>query len=165
MIFSDELISIAYKINKLLNTDRKTENFYISTAESCTGGLISAALTAIPGSSNYYDRGFITYSNQAKIEMLGVNEKTIENFGAVSEETAKEMAIGCLDKSKSQISLAVTGIAGPGGGNKQKPVGTVIFAVATNKNLDSYRFLFQGNRDEIRQQAAIKGLEIIYGSL
>lgn len=102
----------------------------IATAESCTGGLVSAALTEIPGSSEVFDRGFVTYSNDAKIEMLGVPATTIAAHGAVSAETAQAMARGALDRSTADVSVAITGIAGPGGGSADKPVGLVHFASA-----------------------------------
>lgn len=100
----------------------------IATAESCTGGLVSGALTAIAGSSAVLDRGFVTYSNEAKVEMLGVPEEVLERFGAVSEPTARAMAEGAAARSRASITVSVTGIAGPGGGSPQKPVGLVHFA-------------------------------------
>lgn len=100
----------------------------IATAESCTGGLVSGALTAIAGSSAVLDRGFVTYSNEAKVEMLGVPEEVLERFGAVSESTARAMAEGAAARSRASITVSVTGIAGPGGGSPQKPVGLVHFA-------------------------------------
>lgn len=101
-----------------------------ATAESCTGGMIAAAITDIAGSSDVFDCGFITYSNEAKMEMLGVSPQTLQTHGAVSRETALEMASGALEKSQAGIALAVTGIAGPGGGSAEKPVGLVWFGVA-----------------------------------
>jgi len=102
----------------------------IATAESCTGGLIAAALTAIPGSSDVFERGFVTYSNQAKIDMLGVDAGRLERFGAVSAETAAAMARGALEFSKAEVAISVTGVAGPGGGSAQKPVGLVFIGIA-----------------------------------
>ncbi len=104
----------------------------LATAESCTGGLIIGALTDIPGSSDVVDRGFVTYSNAAKVEMLGVSQETLDAHGAVSAETAGEMAAGALARSKASIALAVTGIAGPDGGSAEKPVGLVWFGVAVD---------------------------------
>lgn len=101
-----------------------------ATAESCTGGMIAAALTDIAGSSSVVDRGFVTYSNAAKMEMLGVSSATLDQFGAVSRETAIEMATGALARSNAGIALSVTGVAGPGGGSADKPVGTVWFGLA-----------------------------------
>ena len=106
------------------------QRLMLSTAESCTGGMISAAITDVAGSSVGFDRGFVTYSNAAKMQMLGVSETTLDRFGAVSEETAAEMAAGALARSDAQIAIAVTGIAGPGG-SEHKPEGRVCFALAT----------------------------------
>jgi nicotinamide-nucleotide amidase len=108
----------------------KAAGVMAATAESCTGGMIAAAITDIAGSSSVLDRGFVTYSNEAKMEMLGVSAETLQTHGAVSEETALQMAAGALARSRAGIALAVTGIAGPGGGTAQKPVGLVWFGVA-----------------------------------
>lgn len=108
------------------------EGMMIATAESCTGGMIIAALTDIAGSSAVVDRGFITYSNEAKMDMLGVSQETLKAHGAVSRETALEMAAGALAHSRASLALAVTGVAGPGGGSPEKPVGLVWFGVARN---------------------------------
>ncbi len=132
------------------------------TAESCTGGWVGEAVTAIAGSSDWFDRGFITYSNAAKREVLGVTAATLQRHGAVSEETAREMALGALKHSKAQISIAITGIAGPGGGSTDKPVGTVCFAWAKNDAaLLSERHLLSGDREAVRYQSvqiALRGL-------
>jgi len=106
----------------------------ISTAESCTGGMVSGALTDLAGSSNWFDRGFITYSNQAKVDSLGVQTELIQNHGAVSEEVAREMAIGTITHSKANIGLSITGVAGPTGGSLEKPVGFVCFGWAWRRN-------------------------------
>jgi nicotinamide-nucleotide amidase len=119
------LTDIASLANQLLQ-----RGWMLSTAESCTGGLIAAACTDLAGSSLWFERGFVSYSNEAKHEMLGVPTELIHQHGAVSEQVAQAMAIGALNHSKSQVALAVTGIAGPGGGSKHKPVGTVCFAWA-----------------------------------
>ena len=108
----------------------KARGFMLAMAESCTGGLVAESITSIAGSSAWFDRGFVTYSNAAKIDMLGVSGKTLEAFGAVSEQTAAEMAAGALRNSTSQIAGSITGIAGPGGGSEEKPVGTVCFGWA-----------------------------------
>ena len=109
----------------------RSKGLKIATAESCTGGLIAGTLTAIPGSSDVVDRGFVTYSNEAKQQMLGVGSISLEKFGAVSSVTAKEMAYGALVNSMADITISVTGVAGPGGGTAEKPVGTVWFGLAT----------------------------------
>ncbi|WP_330082511.1 CinA family protein [Methylocystis iwaonis] len=108
----------------------KTRGFRVATAESCTGGLVSAALTDIPGASDVFDRGFVTYSNAAKIDMLGVSDAILAAHGAVSAETAQAMARGALEHSLADVAVAITGVAGPGGGTPQKPVGLVHFACA-----------------------------------
>ncbi len=136
-------------------------NMFIATAESCTGGMISAKLTSIPGSSSYFERGFVTYSNEAKCEMLGVSEKTIAIHGAVSRETAREMAKGALKHSRAHISVAVTGIAGPTGGTKEKPVGTVFIAVAVDDVVECKKFIFPGERDHIREQTCDEALKLV----
>ena len=124
-MFDQSIIKLA---SELLEKCRAT-NLKIATAESCTGGMIAAALTEIAGSSDVVERGFVTYSNDAKMQMLGVSAKSLDLFGAVSEAVAKEMAYGALVNSMADISVAVTGVAGPGGGTALKPVGTVWIAV------------------------------------
>lgn len=133
-----------------------------TTAESCTGGLIIAAMTDIPGSSSMVDRGFVTYSNYAKIEMIGVQAATLDAHGAVSRETALEMAAGALARSHAGIALAVTGIAGPDGGSAEKPVGLVWFGVAvTGKSPVAEKRLFDNKgRDFIRRETVRTALEL-----
>lgn len=126
----------------------------LTTAESCTGGAVAAALTDIAGSSAWFERGYVTYANSAKIEMLGVQITTLAQYGAVSEATVREMAIGALTKSHADVALAVSGIAGPGGGTIEKPVGTVWFAWAwRNGEVSAQISHFDGDRSAIRQQA------------
>ena len=127
----------------------------IVTAESCTGGLIARALTDIAGSSQWFERGYVTYSNDAKIECLHVSPRTLTEYGAVSEPVAREMAMGALAHSKAQIALAVTGIAGPDGGSREKPVGTVVFAWASLKRIEAATRLLDGDRAAIRLQSAL----------
>src|SRR5438477_12446531 len=123
----------------------------IATAESCTAGLIAGAITDIPGSSGWFERGFVTYSNEAKIEMLGVRPETLAADGAVSEATAAEMARGALANSRAQVALAVTGVAGPDGGTPDKPVGTVCFAWARKEGgVDTRTRRFAGDREAVR---------------
>ncbi|MCL5261119.1 MAG: CinA family protein [Gammaproteobacteria bacterium] len=152
----NDLYNLAAKVGELL----KHHNLMLATAESCTGGLVAATITDVPGSSHYFDRGFITYSNAAKIEMLGVRESTLETHGAVSVETAREMAEGVLGQSSAEVSLSVTGVAGPSGGTKAKPVGTVCFAwcIASIPTKTSMMF-FAGDRTAIRIQAVQFALE------
>jgi nicotinamide-nucleotide amidase len=131
-------------------------------AESCTGGGVAKAITDLPGSSAWFERGFVTYSNESKIEMLNVSSETINIYGAVSIETASEMVEGALNNSHAQVALAITGIAGPDGGTDEKPVGTVCFAwVALNLPTLYTISKFTGNRNEVKEQAimmAVQGL-------
>jgi len=133
----------------------------ISTAESCTGGLIGHLLTNIPGSSQYYLGGIISYSNRIKTEILGVTEAALAKFGAVSHECVEQMAVGVRDLMKSNISLAVSGIAGPDGGSPEKPVGTVFFALADASGVDSVNFFFNGDRSAIKCKSAETALGLI----
>lgn len=124
------------------------------TAESCTGGGLAYFITEVPGSSTWFERGFVTYSNLSKMELVSVKESTLSKFGAVSAETAREMAEGALENSQAQVSVAITGIAGPGGGSSEKPVGTVWFACSgVNQETKSVLHLLNGDRHSIRSQA------------
>ncbi len=126
----------------------------LATAESCTGGGVAQAVTDIAGSSAWFERGFVTYANVAKIEMLGVRHSTLDTYGAVSEMTVREMVVGALQHSGAHLALAVTGIAGPGGGSASKPVGTVWFAWATREgNVQARLHQLSGDRSQIRAQA------------
>jgi nicotinamide-nucleotide amidase len=128
------------------------KGWLLATAESCTGGWLAQVVTSVSGSSAWFDRGFVTYSNAAKQDMLGVHAETLAQFGAVSEATAGEMAAGALARSAAQIAISITGIAGPGGGSPEKPVGTVCFGWATvdqPENLTTTQ-LFIGDRNQIR---------------
>ena len=130
------------------------------TAESCTGGWIAQAVTSVAGSSDWFDRGFVVYSNAAKREMLGVSEQTLSLHGAVSEETAREMARGALQRGGGTLAVAVTGIAGPGGATPGKPVGMVCFAWAQARGaLRSETRRFVGDRESVRRQSVIAALE------
>lgn len=147
------------ELAKELGAVLKTHNLKLALAESCTGGMAAEAITRVAGSSAWFDRGFVTYSNQAKIDMLGVSPETLEKYGAVSEQTAAEMAFGCLKASalkhsQAQVAGSITGIAGPDGGSTDKPVGTVCFAwVDLNKFINTATQQFAGDRQQIRQQA------------
>ena len=134
----------------------------VATAESCTGGMIISLLTDIPGSSSMVDRGFVTYSNEAKVDMLGVSRDTLEEHGAVSDQTAHEMAEGALKRSRAGITLAVTGIAGPDGGSIDKPVGLVWFGMAFfSKPVVTEKVIFENRgRDFIRRQTVKHALTI-----
>ena len=129
------------------------------TAESCTGGWAAQVVTSAAGSSAWFERGFVTYSNEAKRELLGVQEKTLEAHGAVSEETAREMAQGALSRGKGSVALAVTGVAGPGGASPGKPVGMVCFAWASAGGVRSETQQFSGDRESVRRQSVVHALE------
>ena len=138
----------------------------VAVAESCTGGLVSAALTEIAGSSDVFERGFVTYSNEAKLEAIGVNQDILVTFGAVSIAVAWAMAQGTLVHSHANIAVAITGIAGPGGGSEKKPVGTVVFARAVRGGdpdvvVADVRHFGDLGRSEIRRQAALVALELL----
>jgi nicotinamide-nucleotide amidase len=139
----------------------RARGWHVATAESCTGGLIAAALTAIPGASDVVDRGFMTYSNKAKMELLGVPETTLAAVGAVSAETALAMAAGAVMRAGVDIAVSVTGIAGPGGGTAEKPVGLVYLGVATKAASRSERHIFPGDRHAVRGAAVIRALELL----
>jgi nicotinamide-nucleotide amidase len=129
-------------------------NLYLAVAESCTGGWLAQALTAIPGSSTWFERGFVTYSNASKQEMLGVHANTLESYGAVSPQVVKEMVQGAILHSHAQVAVAVTGIAGPAGGTPEKPVGTVWFGFVGPKfSPQTTQQIFVGDRNQIRGQA------------
>jgi len=151
MFFAPDLLIQAEEILQKL----REKKLKITTAESCTGGLLAALFTSISGASEVFERGFITYSNQAKIDMLGVKKESLKNFGAVSEEVAKEMAQGALKNSKVDIAIAITGIAGPKSDDTKKPVGLVYIALATKEKTAVQKFNFSGNRDKVRK-ASIK---------
>ena len=139
----------------------------LATAESCTGGMIASALTDIAGSSAVVDRGFVTYSNEAKMEMLGVTAGTLAAHGAVSAETARAMASGALARSWADLAVSVTGVAGPGGGSAEKPVGLVWFGVAEKgRETETHREIFAGqDRDAVRQHTVRTALELILARL
>jgi len=135
----------------------------IATVESCTGGLIAGALTEIAGSSAVVDRGFVTYTNRAKMDLIGVTAKTLEGFGAVSKETALQMVHGALMRSDAQVAVAVTGIAGPGGGSAEKPVGLVHLALKTRSGTIDHREMHYGDigRDQVRLATVRTALDML----
>ena len=130
-----------------------SRNWAVSLAESCTGGLVSATLTELAGSSEWFERGYITYSNESKTECLDVSAQLIESHGAVSEQVAKAMAEGARAHSGSNVAISITGIAGPSGGSAEKPVGTVCFGWATENQTLTKTMCFDGDRQMVRQQA------------
>ncbi|MBU2115541.1 MAG: nicotinamide-nucleotide amidohydrolase family protein [Gammaproteobacteria bacterium] len=149
MTVAADSLQLATTLGQLLLRKKWT----ITTAESCTGGGIGYWLTAVPGSSAYVDRGFITYSNKAKQQLLAVRSATLLQFGAVSEQTVREMAQGAAKAANADLAIAVSGIAGPDGGSVYKPVGTVCFGFCVNGNLASSQLVFAGDRQQVRQQA------------
>jgi nicotinamide-nucleotide amidase len=159
-ILSDDIVDLARRVI----TENAALGRKVTVAESCTGGLVCAALTEIAGSSAVLDRGFVTYSNEAKQEILGVAEDIIDTFGAVSIATAWAMAQGALKHSKADVAVAITGIAGPDGGSDLKPVGTVVFAksVRDNDGVDAEEKHLDGSsRALVRRQAALVALELL----
>jgi nicotinamide-nucleotide amidase len=153
---SDTLTALA----TLVGAKLKAKGLMLATAESCTGGWAAQVVTAIAGSSNWFERGFVTYSNAAKHEMLGVSERTLAAYGAVSEQTAQEMAAGALTHSHAHVALAITGIAGPSGGTPDKPVGTVCFGWAEKGgNTSAVTHIFKGDREAVRRQSVITALQ------
>ena len=181
-----------YKLTKQLkqNATGSTSKYIFATAESCTGGMVASAITSMPGSSQYFDRGFVTYSNDAKKDMLGVLAETLNTDGAVSKNVAKQMALGVTRNSHANIAVSITGIAGPSGGSAEKPVGTVFIAISlpnsykdiskeafqnsqelvsdyviidTDSLMKTYvaNFLFTGDRGQIRKKSCIAALELM----
>jgi nicotinamide-nucleotide amidase len=161
-LLPDELVN---KARDVVEANRKLGR-RIAVAESCTGGLVSAALTEIPGSSEVFEVGYVTYSNAAKLSQLKVSEEVVDTFGAVSVATAWAMARGALASSEADVAVAITGIAGPGGGTPSKPVGTVVFALAEKdadpaKIVADQKFFDEKTRSGVRFQAALCALELL----
>ena len=149
-----------FRLAKRVGIVLKRRGLMLATAESCTGGWVSEAVTMVPGSSDWFERGFVTYTYISKREMLGVREATLEKHGAVSEEVVREMAQGAIARSHAQVAVAVSGVAGPSGGTRDKPVGTVCFAWNTKKGkLKSATKRFAGNREAVRRQSVEHALE------
>lgn len=152
----DTLYRLAERVGKTL----KAKRMMMATAESCTGGWIAQAVTAVPGCSEWFERGFVTYTNIAKQEMLGVTAATLDAHGAVSEPTVREMTLGALARSHAQIAVSVSGVAGPSGGSPQKPVGTVCFGWGVNDAaVQTATRHFDGDREAVRRQAVVFALE------
>lgn len=154
--FNDQ--SLAEVVAKQLIKAKQT----VATAESCTGGLVSHLLTNVPGSSSYFLRGYIVYSNQAKVEELAVPQVVLDQYGAVSDQTARYMAEGVRSKSGTDFGLALTGIAGPGGGTAEKPVGLVYISLTTPGDTIVQRHLWRGNREQIKQRSALAALQLLW---
>jgi nicotinamide-nucleotide amidase len=153
----EELESLAVRVGAAL----KAKRAFLATAESCTGGWVAQIVTSIAGSSDWFERGFVTYSNESKTELLGVLPETLRAHGAVSEPVAAEMAVGALRRSRASICTAVTGIAGPGGGTAEKPVGTVWFAWAADggARIETRHELLPGDREAVRRRSVAIALE------
>ncbi len=151
-----DLLSLSEDVGRKL----KSGGELLVTAESCTGGWVAQALTAIAGSSDWFERGFVTYSNASKTELLGVKDETLKKHGAVCEETAREMAEGALRASRGTLALSITGVAGPTGGSAAKPVGTVCFAWARKgESARSQTRHFSGDRESVRRQSVVRALQ------
>ncbi|MCD8021374.1 MAG: nicotinamide-nucleotide amidohydrolase family protein [Clostridiales bacterium] len=151
-------IPVEKKIERIL----RHKGLTVTTAESCTGGLVAGNLINAAGISEVFKEGYITYSNEAKVKILGVKEETLEKYGAVSRETAQEMAEGAAKTAGTEVALAVTGIAGPDGGTEEKPVGLVYIACTVNGDTIVKRCYYGGDRNAIRQSAAKEALDILY---
>lgn len=153
---------LARKLGRAL----KDASAVLATAESCTGGWAAQAVTSVAGSSEWFERGFVVYSNAAKVELLGVRAETLERHGAVSAQTAAEMALGALARSKASLALSITGVAGPGGGSPDKPVGTVCFAWAGRGGpVRSETLHLAGDRESIRRQSVVHALQGVLKTL
>ncbi|KPH61975.1 damage-inducible protein CinA [Pseudoalteromonas porphyrae] len=157
MELHQEIKTLAAQLGAIL-TDKC---LWITTAESCTGGGVSYALTDTPGSSAYIDRAFVTYSNKAKQDLLGVNAQTLTHYGAVSEQTVLQMAEGASKAAHADISVAISGVAGPGGGTNDKPVGLVWFCIKIGNKVYSSQQIFAGDRAEVRSQAIVYALKSV----
>lgn len=159
LMLNKELINLVQQIK-----DTKS-GIIISTAESCTGGMLATCLTELTGASHYFATGIVSYSNAAKVKILSVQEQTLNKFGAVSEEVAKEMAEGSRNIAESDLAISITGIAGPGSGTEHKPVGMICFGVATSSGTKTSTHYFKGNRTEVRRKACLIALQLILSEI
>ena len=153
------------ELARALGEQLKRARAILVTAESCTGGWAAQVVTSVAGSSDWFDHGYVTYSNDAKRELLGVRAETLSKHGAVSEETAREMAQGALARGRGTVALAITGVAGPAGGSATKPVGTVCFAWATKQGARMETKHFSGDRESVRRQSVIHALQGVMQTL
>ncbi len=149
------------KLAKKLGEMLSKKNLSLSVCESCTGGMLGSIITTVPGSSNYFKGGIIAYSNEIKNKIIGVKKRTLKNFGAVSKQTASEMAMGIKRIMGTDAGIAITGIAGPGGGTKNKPVGLVYIGVILSKKIKVEKNIFSGNRQQIREKACEQALRLL----
>lgn len=152
-------------IQQKVVTALRERQWILTTAESCTGGAIGARIVDVPGVSEVFMQGFITYSNQAKQDLIGVKEETLRTYGAVSEQTAREMAEGACRVTQSDVAVSVTGIAGPGGGTKEKPIGLVYIACFCKGVTRVEELHLSGNREQIREQSVQQALQLVYDSI
>ncbi|MGZ5089674.1 MAG: CinA family protein [Burkholderiales bacterium] len=158
--------TVLYELAERTGRALEQRGLMVATAESCTGGWVAEAITMVPGSSAWFERGFVTYTYISKREMLGVRTETLEQHGAVSEPVVQEMVRGALEFSHAQLALAVSGTAGPGGGTPEKPVGTVCFAWgAKNSERRSETLHFAGDREAVRRQSVIHALTVLIGMI
>ena len=154
--------TLLYELAEKTGRALEARGLMLATAESCTGGWVAEAITMVPGSSAWFDRGFVTYTNEAKREMLGVRAETLERHGAVSEPVVLEMVAGALKASRARVTVAVSGVAGPSGGSPQKPVGTVCFAWAVeDRTPRAETRLLPGDREAVRRQSVVHALEVL----
>ncbi|GLQ19378.1 CinA family protein [Algimonas porphyrae] len=159
---TDPILADIFRLSKHVLTKANHRGLTIGVAESCTGGLLGAAITAMPGSSSVFQGGFLTYSNALKVKLLGVSASTLKQHGAVSEETARQMALGAKDRLDVDLAISITGIAGPGGGTAAKPVGTVCFGLATQDSIETETQLFDDlSRNRVRDQAVMHALRML----
>jgi nicotinamide-nucleotide amidase len=157
---------VLYELAERAGRALERRGFMLATAESCTGGWVAEAITMVPGSSAWFDRGFVTYTYISKREMLGVKTETLEQHGAVSEAVVREMVLGALASSRAQVALAVSGTAGPSGGTAEKPVGTVCFAWGTKDSPPATQTLyFAGDREAVRRQSVMHALTVLIETL
>lgn len=152
---------IVGELHRLLSS----RGHHLSAAESCTGGMLASTIVDFPGASDILCQSLVTYSNEAKQRLLGVNEATLANWGAVSEQTAAEMALGAARSASCELAMSTTGIAGPGGGTPDKPVGLVYIGCYCYGNVEVRRYIFDGNRSSIRRQAVEEALKLCLGCL
>jgi nicotinamide-nucleotide amidase len=157
LVYGEDDQTMAEVVGRELARQRKT----VATAESCTGGLVAKLITDIPGSSDYFTQGWITYSNKAKVEQLGVSQELIDKYGAVSEQVAAAMATAAKRIAGSDFAIAITGIAGPGGGTEQKPVGLVYIALSSDNDCQTERLMLSGSREMIRTRAAVSAINML----
>jgi nicotinamide-nucleotide amidase len=151
---------IVYPFSRRLGSLLRAAGIKLATAESCTAGGLGWEITRVPGSAEWFERGFITYSNESKANLLGVKAKSLKQYGAVSEQVAREMALGALKNSDANIALSVTGVAGPGGGTAEKPIGLVWFGLAQdNRQCECRKVIFDSGRNHIRSEATIYALK------